>query len=298
MVNRYLGFRGRQEPRIPPSQHNLTLALEKKNQPPEQINQPPHPCTRRQLFCFCKRQGTCCSFTFAIHPPSRIERATRSTSRDSSPTPTCNSDHNKPRILKSMKLRSGTVASAGKDDMSSPEPSEPELLLRRSTRLQRSQSARPSETPQPSRKPKRTVSESNPTPQASRGKPPTRSSGLRPQQVSGLGAQELPLDNPARRVSPENTNMEQFANSPGGSPQYLPGESSGTAMATTSDQPAQELQPLHSVAYVTDNFQTVSVFQHSCGPEMAEERPLPVLLPPVLMPKRSGPKSLLRADVS
>ncbi|KAK3948152.1 hypothetical protein QBC32DRAFT_269450 [Pseudoneurospora amorphoporcata] len=176
------------------------------------------------------------------------------------------------------------------------------LPLRRSTRIQRSQSARPSQSPQQSRKPKRTISASNPNPQTSRGRPLTRSSGPRPQQVSTLESQLSPSETPTRRVSKETTskdNMDNSTNSPGESSQALPADTathSGAGIATTSKQPPQDLEPLRYRPPVSDSSPALSVFQHSCGPDM-EDQPLSVPSS-VSMPISKGPDSLPRADVS
>ncbi|KAK3338252.1 hypothetical protein B0H65DRAFT_404393, partial [Neurospora tetraspora] len=183
------------------------------------------------------------------------------------------------------------------------QPPELMLPLRRSTRIQRSQSARPSETPQPSRKPKRTSSASNPTPQTSRGRPPTRSSGPRLQQVSTLESQQSPSDTPTRRVSTGSTpkgNMEKSANSSGVPLQLVPADPAihlGAALAASSEQPPQHLEPLHSGTPVSDSSQAVSVFQHSSGPNMEEDPPLPIPSS-VSMSISSGPDSLPSVDVS
>ncbi|KAK1775070.1 hypothetical protein QBC45DRAFT_336168 [Copromyces sp. CBS 386.78] len=187
--------------------------------------------------------------------------------------------------------------------VSSPEPSEHTLPLRRSTRIQRSQSARPSQSPQQSRKPKRTISASNPNPQTSRGRPLTRSSGPRPQQVSTLESQQSPSETATRLVSKETTskdNMDNSTNSPGESSQALPADTathSGAGIATTSQQPPQDLEPLHYRPPVSDSSPALSVFQHSCGPDMEEDQPLSIPSS-VSMPISKGPDSLPRADVS
>lgn len=176
--------------------------------------------------------------------------------------------------------------------------------VRRSTRIQPSQSAKPSHTPRPSRKPKRTVSASNPTPRTSRGRPPTRSSGPQLQQVSTMESQKSPLDTTARRLSagsPRNKNIEErsFTNSPGESSQLLSADTathSGTALATTSEQPLQDLEPLQSGPSVSDRPQTLSVFQHSSGPNMEEDQPLSIPSS-VSMSIRNGPDSLPSAYV-
>ncbi|KAL0471903.1 hypothetical protein QR685DRAFT_552427 [Neurospora intermedia] len=199
-----------------------------------------------------------------------------------------------------MRLRSGTVASATKEDLSSPEPSE--LILRRSARIQRSQSARPSQTPKPSRKPK--TSASNPTPQISRGRPPTRSSGPRPQQASTFESQRSPTYTPTRRASTGSAAKElaeSSANSPGVPSQLVSADPvihSGTALATSSEQSFQDLESLHSGSPISGISQTLSVFQHSSGPYMEENDQQLSVPSSVSMSISSGSEPPPRADVS
>ncbi|KAH7626367.1 hypothetical protein B0T09DRAFT_387298 [Sordaria sp. MPI-SDFR-AT-0083] len=71
---------------------------------------------------------------------------------------------------------------------------------------------------------------------------------------------------------------------------------SGTALATTSEQPLQDLEPLQSGPSVSDRPQTLSVFQHSSGPNMEEDQPLSIPSS-VSMSIRNGPDSLPSAYV-
>lgn len=254
----------------------------------------------RESFCFVHQQSASRSFSFAINPPLLSEDAATLTSRDHSWW--SYSRDNAHEVI-TMKLRSGTVASAAKEETSSPAPSEPMQPLRRSARIQRSESAKPSRTPQTSRKPKRAASQGNPTPQTTRRRPPTKSSGPRLQQVSTLESQQLPPNTTTRRVTIKITrknDMEDPGNSLDESSQPLPADTtvgSEIALATSSEQPPQGLEPLESGPVVLDNFQGLSVFQNSSGPGMEEDQQSPSP-PSVSMPISNGPDSLSSADVS
>ncbi|EGO59492.1 hypothetical protein NEUTE1DRAFT_145494 [Neurospora tetrasperma FGSC 2508] len=179
-----------------------------------------------------------------------------------------------------------------------------ELILRRSTRIQRSQSARPSQTPKPSRKPKTTSSASNTTPQISRGRPPTRSSGPRPQQVSTLESQRSLTYTPTRRASTGSAPkelVESSANSPGVPSQLVSADPvihSGTALATSSEQSFQDSGSLHSGSPISGISQTLSIFQHSSGPYMEEDDQQLSVPSSVSMSISSGSEPSPRADVS
>ncbi|KAK3398536.1 hypothetical protein B0T20DRAFT_498422 [Sordaria brevicollis] len=170
--------------------------------------------------------------------------------------------------------------------------------LRRSARIQRSESAKPSQTPQASRKPKRTASMGNPAPQTTRGGPMAKSSGPQLQQVSTPESQQSPSNKTTRRRITIKIKRKNAKEKPSNSPDE-PAEdlSAGTAVQEETGVPVSSESPPQALEPPTlDNFQGLSVFQNSSGPDIDQGQHSS--LPPSVLPISNGPDSLPSADVA